>query len=134
MTMLGGVPIIVIMPPRIVAKDSGISEAATARFAFSAASMSRGMSSARAATLLMTAESAAPATAMIPIWAGVDRSSASSRPAIRSTAPEFISPRETISTRAMMTTAGWPKPENASSVGTSPATVPITRAAKATRS
>jgi hypothetical protein len=40
MTMLGGVPIRVIMPPRMVPKDSGISVSDTARLALRAASMS----------------------------------------------------------------------------------------------
>ena len=72
-TMLGGVPIIVTMPPRMVAKDSGISESDTDRPAFFAASISRLIRMTSAATLLITADSAAPTTAMMPIWVDSDR-------------------------------------------------------------
>jgi hypothetical protein len=134
MTMLGGVPISVIMPPRMVAKESGIRVSAAARFALAAASRSSGIRSASAATLLMTADSAAPTTAMTPIWTGKARSGATTRRAMRSTAPELTRPRETISTSAMMTTAGWPKPSKADSGSIWPATTAISSAAKATRS
>ena len=66
-TMLGGVPMRVIIPPRIVAKASGMSDSEAARFAFFAASMSRLISTTSAATLLMTADSAAPTPDMMPI-------------------------------------------------------------------
>ncbi len=59
MTTFGGVPISVTIPPRIEANDSGIRVSAGLRFAFAAACRSTGMSSASAATLFMTAESAA---------------------------------------------------------------------------
>jgi hypothetical protein len=44
MTMLGGVPIRVIIPPRMVPKDSGISDSEIARLALRAASMSSDIS------------------------------------------------------------------------------------------
>ena len=58
MMMLGGVPIRVTRPPRMVAKESGIRVSAAGRFAFFAAWMSTGIKSANAPTLFMTAESA----------------------------------------------------------------------------
>ena len=66
-TTLGGVPISVSMPPRIVAKESGISVAAGLRLAFAAACMSTGMSRASAATLFITADRAAATVDMIPM-------------------------------------------------------------------
>ncbi len=102
------------MPPRMVANESGISDSEMARLALRAASMSSVISRARAATLLMTAERAAPTTAMMAIWGGSVRFGAEMALAISSTAPEFIRARETMRTRAMMTTAGWPKPWKAS--------------------
>ena len=82
----------------------------TARLALRAASMSSDIKSASAATLLMMADNTAPTIAMMPIWVGKARSGLVTKRAMNSTAPEFINPRETINTSAMMTTAGWPKP------------------------
>mgnify|MGYP007091939987 CR=1 FL=1 len=134
MTMLGGVPISVIMPPRMVANDSGIRVSDTARLAFFATSMSSVIRSASAATLLITADSAAPATAITEIWTGSGRSGATTKRAISSTAPELTRPRETMSTKAMMTTAGWPNPAKAASGSTWPAKTAIKSAVNATRS
>ena len=65
--MLGGVPIKVIMPPRIDAKESGIRVKAGLRLAFKAACISSGMSSASAATLFITADRTAANPAITPI-------------------------------------------------------------------
>ena len=65
MMMFGGVPINVIMPPRMEAKDSAISDRDGLRPAFLAACKSTGMSNASAATLFMTAESAAASADMM---------------------------------------------------------------------
>ena len=134
MTMFGGVPIRVIMPPRMVAKDRGIRERPGERSAFLAASISSGMSNASAATLLMIADRLAPTMAMRPICRDRPLEAEITTPAISSTAPEFISPRETISTRAMIMTAEWPKPEKISSEGTRPRNAPRINAPKAMRS
>ena len=67
MTMLGGVPISVTMPPRIEANESGMSVSAGLRFALAAAWTSTGINSARAATLFMAAESPAAMADMIPM-------------------------------------------------------------------
>ena len=132
--MLGGVPISVTMPPRMVAKDSGIRLCPAARLAFSAASTSSGIKRASAATLLMTADSTAPALPMMAICRGKGRSGSMTRLAISSTAPEDDRPRLTIRTSAMMATAECPKPENTSSEGTRPRMAPRVSAPKATRS
>ena len=65
--ILGGVPISVIMPPRIDAKDSGINVSAGLRFSLLAACRSTGMRSASAATLFINAESAAETPDISPI-------------------------------------------------------------------
>jgi len=66
--MLGGVPISVTSPPRIVAKESGMSVRPGARPALRAVSTSTGIRRANAATLLMKLESAAPSPLMMLIW------------------------------------------------------------------
>ena len=132
--MLGGVPIRVIRPPRIEAKDSGMRVRPTARLAFFAAWMSTGISNASAPTLFITAESPAARDDMTKMC----RVSVVAAPAIardsRSTAPELESPRETMSTMAITTVAGWPKPRKAWSTSTTPSTTAARSAAKATRS
>ena len=65
--MFGGVPISVIMPPRIEAKDSGIRDSDGLRPAFFAACMSTGISRASAATLFMMAERPAASADMMPM-------------------------------------------------------------------
>jgi len=134
MTMLGGVPIMVVMPPRMVAKDSGIRVSAGERFARRAACMSTGMSSARAATLFMKAESAAPTAPMIAMWAGSERPAPAIWRVSISMAPDRASPRETTSTRAMTMTAGWPKPSKACLSSTTPSSTARVSAPKATTS
>ena len=69
MTMLGGVPISVTMPPRMLAKDMGMRVRAAVRFAFLAASMSTGISSASAATLFISVDSEADSEAITAMWA-----------------------------------------------------------------
>ena len=49
-------------------------------------------------------------------------------------APELDNPRLTTSTSAMITVAGWPKPEKALSTGTMPVSKAASSAMKATRS
>ncbi len=69
MTMFGGVPINVIMPPRMDAKDRAMRESDGLRLLFFAAWRSSGISNASAATLFMTADSDAARPAMMPTWA-----------------------------------------------------------------
>ena len=113
MTMLGGVPIRVIMPPRMVAKDSAISVSEGLRFARAAAFRSTGISRVRAATLFITADSAAEKPAMMAICVDSLRELSTMWRATMSMAPELDRPRLAMSTSAMMTVAGWPKPEKA---------------------
>ena len=67
MTTLGGVPINVTMPPRIDANESGMRVSAGLRLAFRAACISTGISNASAATLFITALSAAAIVDMTAI-------------------------------------------------------------------
>ena len=106
MTMFGGVPISVTIPPRIEANEIGIRVSAGLRLALRAAWMSSGISSASAATLFIAVDSAAERLAMMPMCACRPREASSTRRASRSIAPERESPRLTIRTSAMMTTAG----------------------------
>ena len=106
MTMFGGVPISVIIPPSIDAKDSGISDSDGLRCALRAACMSIGISSASAATLFIRADMAAASDAMIAMCAASLRVAETTNCASSSIAPEFDRPRLTISTSAMMMTAG----------------------------
>ncbi len=59
MMMLGGVPINVVMPPRIEPNETGISSMAGEMPALCAALIATGMSSARAPTLFMKPDSTA---------------------------------------------------------------------------
>ena len=134
MMIFGGVPISVAMPPRMVAKDSGIRLNPGARPALRAVCISTGISSASAATLFIKAESTAPMPPISPIWLPSVRELSTRVRVIRKTAPERTSPAETISTSATTSVAGWPKPEKASLVGTRPSTTAIISAEKATMS
>ena len=59
----------VTIPPRMVAKDSGIRVRAGERLALLAACMSTGINNASAATLFMKLERMAPATPIKLMWA-----------------------------------------------------------------
>ena len=96
--------------------------------------MSTGISSARAATLFMKADSTPPTAPMSAIWAPSGRAALIRVRVIRNTAPERTSPAETTSTSATISVAEWPKPAKASFAGTTPSTTPTRRAVKATRS
>ena len=104
--MLGGVPISVIMPPRIDANDSGIRDSEGLRFALAAAWMSTGISSASAATLFMMADSTAASEDITAMCAPNLRVLSTTKRASSSIAPEFDRPRLTTSTSAMMIVAG----------------------------
>ena len=122
------------MPPRIVAKESGISDRPGLRPALRAVAISTGMSSASAATLFMKADSTPPTPPMIAIWVPSERLASTRVLVIRNTAPERTSPAETTSTRATTSVAGWPNPAKASLAGTSPSRTATMSAPKATRS
>ena len=134
MMMLGGVPIRVIRPPRMVPNDSGISNSAGGRSDFLAASMVAGISSASAPMLFMNADSTAPTPDSRPICAVRLRTGGSITAVNRSIAPDTDSARLTISTAATVITAGWPKPEKAWPAGTSPMNTAPISAVIATRS
>ena len=132
--ILGGVPISVAMPPRIVAKLSGIRLNPGDRPALRAVWMSTGISSARAATLFMKADSTPPMTPISVICPPRLREASTSVRVISNTAPDRVSPADTISTSATTSVAGWPKPAKASLLSTTPSTTATISAAKATRS
>ena len=77
------------MPPRIDANDSGISVIAGLRLARAAACMSTGMSKARAATLFITAESAAAIADMPAMCRPSPREASTRCRASTSIAPEL---------------------------------------------
>ncbi len=113
MMILGGVPISVAIPPRMVAKDSGIRLSPGARPALRAVWMSTGISSANAATLFMKADRTAPIPPISAICAPNARLLSTSVRVMRNTAPDRTSPAETTKTSATTSVAGCPKPENA---------------------
>ncbi len=86
--MLGGVPISVIMPPKIEAKDSGMRVSLGLRSALSAACRSIGISKASAATLFMMAESAAETPAITEMCRPILRVLSSKALAMNSMAPD----------------------------------------------
>ena len=133
-TILGGVPISVTMPPKIVANDSGIKVTLGLRFALRADSISTGISKDSAATLFITAESNPPTPDIKPIWVATPLTFAMHIRAILSTTPELKRPRLTMSTSAIIIVAGWPNPENACSTGTTPIKTASMSAENATRS
>ena len=132
--MLGGVPINVTIPPRMVANDNGISDKAGVRPALRAVATSTGISKAKAATLFMKADRMPPVTPIKAICAPNERLASTNVRVIRNTAPDRTSPADTTKTSATTKVAGWPKPEKASFVGTTPNTTPAISAANATRS
>ena len=104
--ILGGVPMSVAMPPRIVAKLSGIRLNPGDRPALRAVWMSTGISSARAATLFMKADSTPPITPISVICPPRLREASTRVRVISNTAPDRVSPADTISTSATTSVAG----------------------------
>ena len=131
---LGGVPIIVVMPPRMVPKASGISTRPGGSDRRPASCIATGISRAIAPTLFMKPDSSAPRPTSAARLATMPALAGSRRAASTSTAPELCSPRLSTSTQATVTTAGWPKPEKASAGATSPASTQASRAPAATMS
>ena len=115
MTTFGGVPIKVTIPPRIDAKETGIRLSAGLRLAFFAACISTGINNASAATLFMTALSAAATVDMMAICRRSFREALIKWRANTSIAPELFSPSLMTSTRAMITVAGCANPSNSAS-------------------
>ena len=132
--MLGGVPMSVTSPPRMVPNDSGIRMTAGDRLALIADCTATGISSDSAPTLFMIADNGAPIPIRVPICVAGVRVPGVRRSARRSTAPEFSRARLMISTPITVIVAGWPKPRKASPDGTTPTRTAAIRAAKATTS
>ncbi len=131
---LGGVPTMVVMPPRMDAKARGMRTRPGGNSRRAATCSAMGMSSARAPTLFMKPES----TAAMPASAATVRVRPADDGTMRrtraSTAPEFSSPLLSTRTQATVITAGCPNPRNASRDGTSPASTQASRAPAATMS
>ncbi|MCY1451621.1 hypothetical protein D9M71_684960 [compost metagenome] len=89
---MGGVPISVVMPPRIEAKDSGISTLPGASRCFAAICRAIGINSARAPTLFMKLDSTAASTSSASRLALGPTPPGSRRCARMSTAPLVCRP------------------------------------------
>ncbi len=112
MMMFGGVPIIVIMPPRILANAIGNSRMVGERWRSAAVFSATGSMSASAPTLFMKADKTMTTSErlkMCGIWFFVNGITLRE---IRSTTPELRSARLMISTAATVTTAGCPNPSS----------------------
>ncbi len=134
MMMLGGVPIMVAKPPRMVPNESGMSTTAGDCLALAAACITTGISRASAPTLFMTADRLAPRPDSAPMWSERRFAVSLTCWATKSTAPAFDSARDMTSTKATVTVAGCPKPRNAPENGTTPATTAASSARNATMS
>ena len=122
----------VIIPPRIVAKDSGIKLSLGDHFDFRAFCTSAGINNANVATLFIKAERIAPILPVNVMWVRSDLSVLKMFFEIWKIAPEFTNPVDTIKTNATITVAGCPNPEKAVSRGTNPPKIAKTRPANAT--
>ena len=130
----GGVPISVVMPPRIVAKASGISIRPGVVPSRPDIRTASGIRSASAPTLFITDDSPAPSPStadMLPIRPAC---AGTTRRARRSIAPEVWSDRLSTSTQATVMTAPFANPSNAPCAGTTPPATPARSAASATMS
>jgi hypothetical protein len=131
---LGGVPINVVVPPRMEANASGISTFPGGSSRRAAIWIATGISSASAPTLFIKPESSAASTASAAMLRLDPAPAGNTLRVSTSTAPETCSARLSTSTQATVTTAGWPKPLKASAGATSPPTTQASRAAIATMS
>lgn len=134
MIRLDGVPIRVVVPPRMDAKASGISTLPGGSSRRAAIWTATGISSASAPTLFMKADSTAASTHSAAMLRVGPAPAGSTWRVSASTAPERCRPLLSTSTQATVTTAGWPRPANADAGGTSPASTQASRAPAATMS
>ena len=132
--MFGGVPINVIKPPRIEAKESGISTTAGEREAFTADWMATGISSESAPILFMIADSGVAIRLSAPICIVGVLVAGAKRLLRLSTTPELLSARLRIKTAMTVMVAGCPNPVNACSPGTTPRKTAPIKQEKATMS
>ena len=110
--ILGGVPIIVIIPPKILAKAKGIKIILGERFCFVAVLRATGSINASAPTLFIIAEQIVATPLRLAIWVDWLFDNGAIFLDIKSTTPEFLSAWLIISTKATVITAGWPNPMN----------------------
>ena len=130
----GGVPINVVMPPRIEPKASGIRTRPGGICWREATCSASGISSASAPTLFMNPESKAASAVSAAIVSVGPASVGMTARASASTAPELCRPWLSTSTQATVMTAGWPKPAKASKAGTRPPSTAASSAPTATMS
>jgi len=130
----GGVPISVVMPPRIEPNASGISTRPGGMSWREAIWIATGISSASAPTLFMNADSTAPTTVSAAMASVGPALAGSTTRASASTAPEVCSPRLSTSTQATVITAGWPNPAKASAGAINPNSTQASKAPAATMS
>ncbi len=104
--MFGGVPIIVTMPPRMLAKANGMSRMLGERFCSVAVFNVTGSMSASAPTLFMNAESTPATPARLKMCRVWFLASGVICRASRSTTPELLNARLMIRTAATVITAG----------------------------
>ena len=110
--IFGGVPIIVIIPPKILAKARGMRMILGDRFCLTDVFSATGSMSANAPTLFIMAENMEATLLKLEIWATLYFEKGIIFRAMRSTTPELLSARLIISTAATVITAGCPKPMN----------------------
>ncbi len=102
----GGVPISVIVPPRMEPKANGISTRPGGKSWRPAVCSATGINSASAPTLFMKPDSTAPSAVRAKILSVGPASAGSSLRLSMSTAPVFCRPWLSTSTQATVTTAG----------------------------
>ncbi len=134
MIRLGGVPIRVVVPPRMEPKARGMRTWPGARPRRPATWIATGIKRASAPTLFMNPESTAARAARAAMLSVGPALAGSTVLVSTSTAPEICRPRLSTSTQATVTTAGWPNPAKASAGATSPERTQATSAPTATMS
>ena len=128
------VPIRVQVPPRIDAYDSGKSISETLKWQRRAQPVTRGTNIATTGVLLRNADSAATGNIMRSWPPASDRGRPSTTRAARSRPPVSFTPAATTNSAAIVTTAGFEKPVNASAGSMMPASSRIVTAAISTMS
>ena len=106
MIRFGGVPMRVVVPPRMEPKASGMSTLPGGSRSRPASWMATGMSRASAPTLFMKPDSTAASVTSAPMLTVGPALAGSTTRVSASTAPEVCRPRLSTSTQATVTTAG----------------------------
>src|SRR5690554_6354036 len=134
MMMFGGVPIRVMVPPSSDPNAKDISSKNRHRPDLRDIQISTGIKCIRATSLLINAEQSDTTRVRVITCNTALRPTLPSSRATASTTPPLTSPRLMTSTAATVITAGWPKPANNWSDGTSPAIATASKASMDTTS